>query len=301
MKQSEVIKANNDRMSFIKDTKIEFTNIINKSVEDTNKYILDKVLNNLETDKDMVLNTPKNQDLLGDYFTEIIIPQINKNIISIPVYYVGDSLYNQKEVIETYFKKIMKANDLGAASRSADKYLISTFMYSGTAFLPDSQIKELQITKADLDNLLFLFIAYLKVNKKTIKELTEITSNYVASIIRSRAEDVTDNIWERNDRALLVIYSSELKINNYLYAGRTSEKSRQFCLTRVNKIFTYEEVMEWADLEWPQKQPYKYSPFLDCGGFGCKHVLIPVPDEIENDTVSEKRWTQILPGVMKYI
>lgn len=303
MKQSDINKANADRMAFIKKTKTEFDTLIKSTVENSNEYIIKNVINNLETVGDYVINSAKNKDLLGDYFVEIIIPQINKNIIKKPIDFVAGSLYEQKDVIEVYFEKVMKASDFASASDAADKYLTSTFMFNGSKFLPDSQIKELQITKGDFDNLFFLFIPYLTVGNKTKNDLVAITTNYTRSVINERAETLTDNLWERNDRSLLIIYSNDLGINTYQYAGVIGEKSRQFCRERINKVFTYEEIMSWAELDWPQKQPYKYSPFLDCGGFGCKHVLVPVPDDIENDIQrqTEKRWTQLVPGLFRYV
>ena len=54
-----------------------------------------------------------------------------------------------------------------------------------------------------------------------------------------------------------------------LYAGPRDARNRPFCAERVNKIFPIEVVYTWDNGQGLPANLY-------CGGYGCRHVLIPV-------------------------
>lgn len=54
-----------------------------------------------------------------------------------------------------------------------------------------------------------------------------------------------------------------------LYAGPRDARNRPFCAERVNKIFPIEVVYTWDNGQGIPANLY-------CGGYGCRHVLIPV-------------------------
>lgn len=54
-----------------------------------------------------------------------------------------------------------------------------------------------------------------------------------------------------------------------LYAGPRDARNRPFCAERVNKIFPIEAVYTWDNGQGIPASIY-------CGGYGCRHVLIPV-------------------------
>lgn len=53
-----------------------------------------------------------------------------------------------------------------------------------------------------------------------------------------------------------------------LYAGPRDARNRPFCAERVNKIFPIEAVYTWDNGQGIPANLY-------CGGYGCRHVLIP--------------------------
>jgi hypothetical protein len=54
-----------------------------------------------------------------------------------------------------------------------------------------------------------------------------------------------------------------------LYAGPRDARNREFCAERVNNIYPMQEVYTWDNGQGLPAHLY-------CGGWGCRHVLIPV-------------------------
>lgn len=76
--------------------------------------------------------------------------------------------------------------------------------------------------------------------------------------------------------------TADLKLEWYSYSGGIQDKTRPFCEERAGKFFHHKEVEAWASLEWQGRNPLTTtsSIFIFCGGFNCKHSLIPVSEII---------------------
>jgi hypothetical protein len=81
------------------------------------------------------------------------------------------------------------------------------------------------------------------------------------------------------DRATQREYSLKLGLTYAVYSGTVIESSRPFCEARVNKCFTSSEIESWKDIDFQGKPPI-YDPFIDCGGYNCRHHLSFVSDEL---------------------
>lgn len=66
----------------------------------------------------------------------------------------------------------------------------------------------------------------------------------------------------------------------YRYVGGLMDKSREFCIERNGGYFHQKEVERWAELDWKGKNNLttESSIFVFCGGYSCRHQLIPVSD-----------------------
>jgi hypothetical protein len=89
----------------------------------------------------------------------------------------------------------------------------------------------------------------------------------------------TFDLYQRVDRTINLEYADRLKFNYAVYSGTLIETSRPFCQARNNKVFSREEIEGWRDLEFDGKPPV-YNPFVDLGGFSCRHHLNFISDEI---------------------
>ena len=90
------------------------------------------------------------------------------------------------------------------------------------------------------------------------------------------------DLFFRLDRQINLLYANELGLSYAIYSGTLEEDSRRFCIDRVNKVFSREEIEAWSKLDWSGKNKY-YEPYTDLGGHNCRHHLSFI-----SDTLAEK-------------
>ena len=74
--------------------------------------------------------------------------------------------------------------------------------------------------------------------------------------------------------------ADELGLTHYVYYGTIIRDSRDFCVEHVNKVFTEEEARQLWQQEWQGKSGS--DPFLDRGGYNCRHHWQPTSLEWGN-------------------
>ena len=67
--------------------------------------------------------------------------------------------------------------------------------------------------------------------------------------------------------------ADELGLTSFIYYGSIIRDSRDFCVEHANKVFTEEEARALWQTEWQGKSGS--DPFLDRGGYNCKHHWQP--------------------------
>lgn len=77
--------------------------------------------------------------------------------------------------------------------------------------------------------------------------------------------------YQQVDSSLQQFYSEKLGLEAFLYLGGLIAGSRPFCVARNGKVFLREEIEEWKNLDFAGK-PANYNPFLDRGGYNCRHI-----------------------------
>jgi hypothetical protein len=68
--------------------------------------------------------------------------------------------------------------------------------------------------------------------------------------------------------------ADELGLTSYIYYGSIIRDSRDFCVEHANRIFTEEEARALWQNDWQGKSGS--DPFLDRGGYNCRHHWQPV-------------------------
>jgi hypothetical protein len=83
-------------------------------------------------------------------------------------------------------------------------------------------------------------------------------------------------------RAYQQSMTADLGLEWYSYNGGVMDKTRPFCEERVDKFYHQKEVEGWVNEEWQGKRAgtTKSSIFVYCGGYNCRHSLIPVSERI---------------------
>jgi hypothetical protein len=76
--------------------------------------------------------------------------------------------------------------------------------------------------------------------------------------------------------------AEDLDLQHYYYKGTKIETTRSFCNVRAGKYFTKKEIQDWASLNWNGKIPgtNKDNIFNLRGGYSCRHLFIPVSEEV---------------------
>lgn len=88
------------------------------------------------------------------------------------------------------------------------------------------------------------------------------------------------DLYQRIDRTANLVYADKLGLDYAVYSGTLEEDSRPFCIARVNKVYSRPEIKSWETLQFQGKPKIGYDPFVDCGGFNCRHHLSWISDEI---------------------
>lgn len=88
------------------------------------------------------------------------------------------------------------------------------------------------------------------------------------------------DLFQKIDRSANLVYADRLGLNYAVYSGTVMDTTRPFCEARVHKVFSRQEIEAWANLEWAGKIEVGYDPYLDCGGYNCRHHLSFISNEI---------------------
>jgi hypothetical protein len=112
------------------------------------------------------------------------------------------------------------------------------------------------------------------------------------------------DVYQQYDRAYNKKLADEFGMKYFLYQGNLIKDSRDFCAAHYNKVWTEEEAQEWAEWtpakgmdagEFPEGYEIKakdiysvpsylgypgYDPVIDLGGYNCRHIYAPIPDNL---------------------
>lgn len=76
--------------------------------------------------------------------------------------------------------------------------------------------------------------------------------------------------------------ANEFGVKYFKYVGTEIDTTRDFCDARIGNIYTREEIQKWADEKWAGKikGTNKDNIFTVCGGWNCRHDLMPVSERM---------------------
>lgn len=111
-----------------------------------------------------------------------------------------------------------------------------------------------------------------------------------AGMLESDFNRATFDLFQQIDRSANLIYADRLGLNDAIYSGTIMKektpsgkikiRTRPFCVERVNKIFSREEIEAWANEDFAGKTSPIYDPYINCGGYNCRHHLSFVTPEV---------------------
>lgn len=87
----------------------------------------------------------------------------------------------------------------------------------------------------------------------------------------------TYDLYSQIDRGTALTYANDLGFEFAVYEGGIIKTSRKFCKEHNGKVYHKTEIQEFK-LE--EAIPPSYNPFVDLGGFGCRHHLNWIPNSL---------------------
>ena len=112
--------------------------------------------------------------------------------------------------------------------------------------------------------------------KKNLKDFLTDTPERTGKM-KQYYRNFTYDLYSQADRTAGKITADKLGLKYAIYEGGLIETSRQFCIDHNGKVYTREEIEAFDPPE--AKQP-DYNPFIDLGGYGCRHHLNWIPESV---------------------
>lgn len=113
----------------------------------------------------------------------------------------------------------------------------------------------------------------------------KLQSQYAANIygenMRKYSSQIAHDSLMQFDGQFTKYKADEAGITSYKYTGTNITTTRDFCRNNLNQVFTEEEARQlWASSQWRGKSGT--DPFINRGGYRCRHSFIPYDPEWEN-------------------
>lgn len=121
---------------------------------------------------------------------------------------------------------------------------------------------------------------FLKGNNDFVKGPTgegSISKQLQLGYLRKYYRNFIYDTYSQIDRANQVIYADKLELQFAIYEGGIISTTREFCRERNGKVFHRSEIAKFDPLI---ARPPNYNPFVDLGGFSCRHHLNWIPDSL---------------------
>lgn len=121
----------------------------------------------------------------------------------------------------------------------------------------------------------------------------EVNGAKVDGRLERYVKQIASDSFAITDRTYNNQVSDELELEFFRYTGGLLETSREFCIARNGNYYHEKEIETWIDgggddesnpepnVEWPGQYRGTNSStiYSVCGGYNCKHTLMPVPIE----------------------
>ena len=88
------------------------------------------------------------------------------------------------------------------------------------------------------------------------------------------------DLFQKIDRAANLVYADRLGLNYAIYSGTVKDTTRPWCEKHVNKVLSRTEIEDWKNKSWAGKITIGYDPYLDAGGFSCRHHWSFISDTV---------------------
>lgn len=131
-------------------------------------------------------------------------------------------------------------------------------------------------------------VEFLKILKREIQG-----DEQFSGIIQNHFKTIVWDVYAEFDRQVGYKTAICLGYRSAIYEGGLIDRSRDFCIERNGKVFTFDEIRKFGTPEdeyggysnkatgdFDGKPKFDYDPFFDQGGHNCRHAFSFIPDRL---------------------
>lgn len=270
------------RNQFIEDNERRFERIIRSLQGETWAEVEREVFDNLDLNEDgTIKNTAKNLSRMSAF--KRIAKELQGGPRADMIKWLLDQLEEQFNLARGYFRKMMGVKSLGVDDAIKSRWR-AQYGVNRKGFVTRGVLYDLWQDNSDI----------LKIQKNVSKGI--MTGTSLTGLIRKTRDFVlgtsdrdgvvtrtireqTLDVFPNNDTGVSKQYADALEFNFAIYNGGLMDSSRPFCIRNNGKIFHRTEIEAWEQMTWKGKSD-PYDPYIDIGGYNCKHTLDWISDEL---------------------
>jgi len=262
-----------DRAKLIDDLISSLDAKVSKAQEKLYKALLTDVISKLDLDGERIRNTQRNRRLLnsidqvfntfgktqGIQIANELISSIDR-VITFNVEYFGE--IGGAELVDVQPQIRQSMNEwlgIEKGTLKANGYL-DKILQDGTI---RSQVKDLALKN-------IITQTGLAETTKQLETLVNGLSSEDAGALQKYYKNFAYDTIAISDRVVGMEYANANGYECAIYEGGLIETSRPFCIHRNGKVFHKTEI---AQFDPPNAKPPNYNPFIDLGGYRCRHYL----------------------------
>ena len=264
-----------DRTQLIDDLISELEISVTKAQEKVYRQMIDKFIDKLDVKDGKIQNTRKNIRLLttvdavfnnfqaseGITMLNTVIESVNTIINFNNTYFsnLGGEAFNIKKIEPEVRAKMNEwlGIEKGAVKQNGylDKIIKDTSIRN--------QVKNLAVKNIITQSGFFE-------TKKQLSELINGIDKTKQGALQKYYRNFVYDTYSISDRIVGLEYANSMGYEFAIYEGGSIETSRLFCRERNGKVFHKSEIEKFSP---PTAKPPNYNPFIDLGGYGCRHHL----------------------------
>lgn len=271
------------REEFIGDAEEKLKKRIASLQRKISQIATDYIVSNVSTKDNIITDSAGNFNLVNR-LDKVIKKEIDSEVAKLAEWYIKQILkistlnrnyfkqFNAtKQQIERALKKTLKQIGVGY---SQGEVKIEQGGYLGELIDLSEPVKEL---KKSVRSLMAAGVA-IPILRRGIKQ--RVIGGDGLGIVESKFDRDSKDTFNRADRSIGHIVSQDVGIRAAVFQGGLIETSRDFCIKRNNKVYTFDEIRSWSELEFVGKPKGNYNPFTDLGGYNCRHQLDFISDDL---------------------
>lgn len=275
---SKIVKLVGQRTELIEALNKRLESVVGVSQRKLLDYIIEDFVDQLDTKDGKIQNTLRNQRLVGllDKTFQTYVESHGVQVLKTMV----DGVQSVLQFNKRYFQALTTPGEMIPLDKLV-KSSVSQWLgvedgsaarngYLDTLVKVDSlkqQVKDLAMGKV-------IGQAGYSDTRKAVRQFLTDEDDGTLGGLRKYYRQFTFDLYSQVDRTAAKISADKLDLRYAIYEGGLIKTSRKFCRERNGKVFTSEEI---ADFDPPEAKPPNYNPFVDLGGYQCRHHLNFVP------------------------